>query len=320
MNRRYVWTIAAVAAALIEPGSVLAQSYPSRPVRIVTSGVGGGSDFVARLIAIGLTDGFGQQVIVDNRPSGFTPAEIVARSSPDGHTILLATGIMWLQPLLHEKISYDPVKDFAPVTIALNFPNLLAVNLNLPVKSVPDLIALAKAKAGGLNYGTTGAGSAGHLAAEMMKSMAGVNIVRIAYKSGAMLLTDLTSGQIQLSFLSAGSAIPHVKSGRVRALAVTSAKPTAIFPQLPTMATFLPGYQVESIYGIFAPAKTPRAIIDRLQLEVSRSVHRPDIKDKLLASVIEPVGSPPEALAELRASEMTRMGKLIRDTGMRGGE
>jgi tripartite-type tricarboxylate transporter receptor subunit TctC len=320
MKRRYVLSIAAVAAVVAEPVSVLAQSYPSRPVRIVTSGVGGGSDLVARLIAIGLTDAFGHQVIVDNRPSGFTPAEIVARASPDGHTILLATGIMWLQPLLHEKISYDPVKDFAPVTIALNFPNLLAVNLNLPVKSVPDLIALAKIKTGGLNYGTTGAGSAGHLAAEMMKSMAGVNIVRIAYKSGAMMLTDLTSGQIQLSFLSAGSAIPHVKAGRVRALAVTSAKPTAIFPQLPTMAAFLPGYQVESIYGIFAPARTPRAIIDRLQLEVSRSVNRPDIKDKLLASVIEPVGSPPEALAELRASEMTRMGKLIRDTGMRGGE
>ncbi len=293
------------------------QAFPSRPVRIVTSGVGGGSDFVARLIAHGLTDSFGQQVIVDNRPSGFTPAEIVAKASPDGHTVLLATGIMWLQPLLHEKISYDPVKDFAPVTIALNFPNLLAVNLSLPAKSVPELIALAKAKPGGLNYGTTGAGSAGHLAAELTKYMAGLNIVRIAYKSGGMLLNDLISGQIQMSFLSAGSAIPHVKAGRVRALAVTSAKPTAIFPQLPTMATFLPGFQVESIYGIFAPARTPRPIIERLQQEVARAVHRPDIKEKLLTSVIEPVGSTPEALAELRASEMTRMGKLIRETGIR---
>ena len=309
---------ALLALALLTVGQAAAQqSFPNRPVRIVTSGVGGGSDFVARLIAHGLTETFGQQVIVDNRPSGFTPAEIVARASPDGHTILLATGIMWLQPLLHERISYDPVKDFAPVTIALNFPNLLAVNLSLPAKSVPELIALAKAKPGSLNYGTTGAGSAGHLAAELMKYMGGLDIVRIAYKSGGMLLTDLTSGQIQMSFLSAGSAIPHVKGGRVRALAVTSAKPTAIFPQLPTMATFLPGFQVESIYGIFAPARTPRPIIERLQQEVARSVHRPDIKEKLLASVIEPVGSTPEALAELRASEMARMGKLIRETGMR---
>jgi len=319
MNRACFFGIAVAAAALAQGGNAAsAQTFPTRPVRIVTSGVGGGSDFVARLIANGLTDALGQQVIVDNRPSGFMPAEIVAKALPDGHSLLLATGIMWLQPLLHDKISYDPVKDFAPVTIALSFPNLLVVNLSLPVKSVSDLIALGKAKPGGLNYGTTGAGSAGHLAAELMKHMASVDMVRIAYKSGGMLAADLISGQIQLSFLSAGSATPHVKAGRMRALAVTSAKPTVIFPQLPTMAAHLPGFQIESVYGIFAPAHTPRPIIDRLQKEIARSVHRSDIKDKLLASAIEPVGSGPEALAELRASELDRMGKLIRDAGIRG--
>jgi len=295
----------------------MAQSYPSRPVRIVTSGIGGGSDFAARLIALGLTDAFGQQVLVDNRPSGFTPAEIVSRAPPDGHTLLLATGIMWLQPLLHEKISYDPVKDFAPITIALSFPNLLAVNLSLPVKSVPDLIAFARAKPSALNYGTTGAGSAGHLAAELMKSMAGINIVRIAYKSGGILVSDLISAQIQMSFLSAGSATSHIRAGRVRALAVTSEKPTTIFPELPTMAAFLPGFRIESVYGMFAPARTPRATIDRLQQEIARSVQRPDIKDRLLASVVEPVGSSSQALDELRRSELERMGKLIRESAIR---
>lgn len=319
MNR--TWTVGVTLAMVMLAGAVelvSAQSYPTRPVRIVTSGVGGGSDFVARLIAQGLTERLGQQVIVDNRPSGFLPAEIVARALPDGHSVLLATGIMWLQPFLHEKISYDPVKDFAPVTIALSFPNLLMVTQSLPVKTVPELIELAKTKPGGLNYGTTGAGSAGHLAAEMMQSLAGVKMVRISYKTGGMLVSDLISGQIHLSFLSAGSAAAHVKAGRMRGLAVTSATPTTIYPDLPTMTTFLPGFRIESIYGIFAPARTPRPIIDRLQAEVSHSVYREDIKGKLRAAAIEPVGSPPEALDELRRLEMARMGKLLRESGIRG--
>lgn len=316
-GRRNPWVAVLAVVTLQCVEAAAAQGYPSRPIRIVTSGIGGGSDFAARLIALGLTDALGQQVIVDNRPSGFTPAEIVSRAPPDGHTLLLATGIMWLQPLLHEKISYDPVKDFAPITIALSFPNLLAVNLSLPVKSVPDLIAFAKAKPGALNYGATGAGSAGHLAAELFKSLAGIDVVRIAYKSGGVLISDLISGQIHMSFLSAGSATAHIKAGRVRALAVTSEKPTTIFPHLPTMASVVPGFRVESVYGVFAPARTPKVVIDRLQQEIARSVHRPDIKDRLLASVIEPVGSPPRALDELRRSELERMGKLIRESGIR---
>jgi len=312
-------TIAAVAAAVLlqSADDAHAQPYPQRPIRIVTSGVGGGSDFAARLLASGLTEGLRQQVIVDNRPSGFMPAEIVSKAPPDGYTLLLATGILWIMPLLHDKVSFDAVADFAPVTTALSFPNLLLVNLSLPAKTVPDLIALAKAKRGGLNYGTTGSGSAGHLAAELMKSMAGIDLVRIAYKSGGTLVSDLVSGQIQVSFISAGSATPHVRAGRLRALAVTGAEPTPIFPELPTMSRFLPGFEVESVYGVFVPAKTPRSIIVTLQQQIARVVHRPEIKEKLLASGLDPVGSPPEALAELRRSEIVRMGKVIREAGIR---
>ncbi len=315
---RPVAVVITVGAVFVGAGTAAGQAYPTKPIRIVTSGVGGATDFVARLIAQGLTDNQSQQVIVDNRASGVIPGEIVFKAPPDGHTLLLATGILWLLPFLQDKVPYDPVQDFSPVTLAVSSPNILTVTPSLPAKSVKELIALAKAKPGTLNYAITSQGGGAHLAAELFMVMAGINMVRVPYKSGGTAVTELIGGQVQLYFVSAGSVVPHLKSGRLRALAVTGPKPSAIFPELPTVAASLPGYELETIYGVFAPARTPEAIVTRLQQEIVRAINKPDIKEKFLNSAVEPIGSTPAALAALRKSEMTRMGKVIKEAGIRG--
>jgi tripartite-type tricarboxylate transporter receptor subunit TctC len=196
--------------------------------------------------------------------------------------------------------------------------NVLVVNPATPVKSVADLIALAKAKPGELNYGSSGTGASNHFAGELFRAMAGVNIVRINYKGAGPALTALFAGELQLMFPTAGAVTPHVRSGRVRALAVTSAEPTALFPGVPTVAAFLPGYESISIYGVFAPAKTPRTVIDKLNGEIVRFLNRADVKEKFFNAGMETVGGPPEQLAATVKSEMARMGKLIKDAGIRG--
>src|SRR5262245_6999582 len=230
------------------------QGYPSRPVRIVTSEPGGGNDVQARVIARGLTDALGQQVIVENRPSGVIPGEIVSKAPANGYTLLLYNNTLWTGPLL-QKAPYDPLRDLAPVATATIGPNVLVVNNALPVTSVGELIALAKAKPGALNYASSGTGATNHLAAELFKTMAGVDIVRIGYKGANQGLNDLMAGQVQVMFPTAGAAAPHVKAGRVKALAVTSAERSSIAPELPTVASSgLPGYESLAIYGVFAPA------------------------------------------------------------------
>jgi len=298
--------------------TVAAQNFPNRPVRIVTSGVGGGTDFVARLIAHGLTENLGQRVIVENRASGVIPGEIVFKATPDGHTLLLATGILWLLPLLQDKVPYDPVRDFAPVTLAANSPNIVTVTLLLPAKSVKELIALAKARPGTLNYAITANAGGAHLAGELFMAMAGIKMLRVPYKSGGTAVTELIAGQVQVYFVSAGSVVPHIKAGRLRGLAVTSARRSEVFPELPPVAETLPGYELQTGYGIYAPARTPEALISRLQKEILRAINMPDIKVKFLNSAVEPVGSSPAQLHELRASELARMGRIIKEAGIRG--
>jgi tripartite-type tricarboxylate transporter receptor subunit TctC len=294
-----------------------AQDYPARPVRIVTSEAGGGNDVQARLVARGLTEALGQQVIVENRPSGVIPGEIVSRASPNGYTLLLYNNTLWTGPLI-QKAPYDPVRDLAPVTTATVGPNILVVNNALPVKSVPDLVALAKAKPGALNYASSGTGATNHLAAELFKTMAGVDIVQIGYKGAGPGLNDVIAGQIQVMFPTAGAAMPHVKSGRVRALAVTSPERSPVAPQLPTVAeSGLPGYESLAIYGIFVPARTPRAIVDRLNGEIVRLLAAPEMKARLLAMGMETVGGTPESLAARVRSEMQRMAKVIKAAGIR---
>ena len=314
-NRHYLSSLVIVTVFL--SGAAAAQEYPARPVRIVTSEVGGGNDVQARLVARGLTDALGQQVIVENRPSGVIPGEIVARATPNGYTLLLYNNTLWTGPLL-QKTPYDPVKDLDPVTTATVGPNILVVNNALPVKSVQELVALAKSKPGALNYASSGTGATNHLAAELFKTMAGVDIVQIGYKGAGPGLNDVIAGQIQVMFPTAGAAMPHVKNGRVRALAVTSPGRSPVAPQLPTVAeSGLPGYESLAIYGIFVPARTPRAIVERLNREIVGLLAAPEMKSRLLAMGMETVGGTPESLAARVRSEMQRMGKVIKAAGIK---
>ena len=295
---------------------VSGQDYPTKPIRIVTSQPGSSNDLVARLIAqAGLSTSLGQPVIVDNR--GIVAAEIAREAAADGYTILSYGSPLWISPLVR-KVPWDAVKDFAPITLTVDTPNLLVVHPSVPVKSVQELIALAKARPGKLDYGSSSTGATPHLAAELFKAMAGVNIVRIPYRGSGPALNALVGGQVQLMFPNAGAAAPHVKSGRVRALAVTTARPSALAPGLPTMAASgLPGYESSSPLGIFAPAKTPAAIVNRLQREIVKTLNREDVKERLFVSGVEVVGSSPEQLENRLKSEIARWGKLIKEADIR---
>ena len=316
MKRSVVAHLVAAAAMLCGAGAAIAQTYPTKPIRMVVTGVGSGGDFAARLISQGVSPALGQQIIVDNRGSGNMPAEIVAKSPPDGYTLCLSAAPLWITPFLR-RTPYDPVKDFAPVTLVVTSPNILVVHPSLPVKSVKELIALIRARPGELNYATSGIGGSGFLAAELFKSMVRADMVRVNYKSGGLAMAELMSGEVQVFFANAGAAAPHRKSGRLRALAVTSAQPSALLPGLPTVAAGgLPGYELVSVQGIFAPARTPEAVVARLNQVIVPFLRRDDAKKKFFAAGMEPLGSPPEALAERVKSEMSRLGKVIKAAGI----
>lgn len=297
---------------------VSGQTYPNKPIRMVTSAAGGSADFAARLIAQGLTGDLGQQVVVDNRGGSVsTSVGIVAKAPPDGYTLLLYASSLWIAPLL-QQVPYDPVRDFSPIILAASSPYILVVHPAVPATSVKELIALAKAKMGELNYGSSGLGTANHLAAELFNAMAGVNIVHVPYKGAGPALNALIGGQLQLMFPSAGSVTSHIKSGRLRALGVTSAEPSALAPGLPTVAASgVPGYESLLIMGIFAPAGVPAALIKRLNQEIVKVLQKADVKEKLFNSGVEAVGGSPEQLAVSVKSEMARLGKVIKDAGIR---
>jgi tripartite-type tricarboxylate transporter receptor subunit TctC len=305
------------AAGLLCTDAVCGQNYPTKPIRIVTGEPGGGSDFAARVVAQGMTPNLGQQVVVDSRASAVL-VETVAKAAPDGYTLLFYGSSVWLAPLLRGSVNYDPIKDFAPVTIAIRAPNVLAVHPAVAANSVQELIALAKAKPGSLNYASVGSGSTAHLAGELFKSMAGVNIVHIPYKGGAPATNDLIGGQVQLMFGTANTIAPHLKSGRLRALAVTSPQPSELFPGLPTVAAAgLPGYESGTMQGLFAPAGTPAAVVNRLNQEAVIVLKRPEAKEKLFNGGVEVVASTPAEFAATIKSEMDRMGKVIKAAGIK---
>ena len=298
-----------------------AQGFPVRPVHIVTSEPGGGNDFAARVIAQGLTAPLGQPVLVDNRggASGAIAGETVAKGSPDGHLLLLYGSNIWLLPFLRANVPYDPVRDLAPITLAVRAPNILVVHPSLPVKSTRDLVALARARPGALNYGTGAAGSSSQIATELFRTLGKLDIVQIAYKGNGLALNALIAGEVQLAFATPASVAPHIKSGRLRALAVTSPEPSPLLPGLPTVAAGgLPGYEAESIVGLFAPAKTPAAVIARLNQEIVRVLNRPEIKERFLSSGVQTVGSTPEEFGAVVRAEMSRLGKVIREANIRG--
>ena len=315
LSPRLAGLIFPLAIALSGAGAALAQDYPNKPVRMITSEAGGGNDVQARMIAQSLTLALGQQVVVENRPSGVIPGDIVSKAAPNGYTLLFYNNALWIGPLI-QQAPYDVMRDFAPITAVAKAANVLVVAPALPVKSVEELIALARAKPGQLNYGSAGTGASNHLAGELFRTMARVDIVRINYKGAVSALTALLAGQLQLMFPSAGAAMPQVKAGRLKVLAVTSAEPTALFPGVPTVAATLPGYESISIYGVFAPAGTPRTIINRLNAEIVRVLNRVDVKAKFFGGGSEVAGGTPEQLAAMVKSEVARMDKVIRDAGI----
>jgi tripartite-type tricarboxylate transporter receptor subunit TctC len=317
MTERFIAT-ALCGSLILSAGAACAQSYPVKPVRIVTAEPGGGHDLAARMIAQGLTAGLGQQVIVENRSGAIFAGDVVAKAPPDGYTLLAFGSSLWLLPFMRSSVPYDAVRDFTPIILATDAPVLVVIHPSLPVKSVKDLIVLAKARPGDIDYASGASGASSHLAVELFKSMAGVNLVRIPYRGNGPALTAVISGQVQLIFPTAGSAAPHLKSNRLRALAVASAKPTSLMPGLPTVASAgLPGYESSSIVGVFAPAKTPAAIISRLNAEIQQALNKPETKQRFFDSGVETPGGTPEQLAAAVKSEMTVLGKLIRDVGIR---
>ena len=312
------WVLAAM-SGIACAGAAFGQNYPGKPIRIITAEAGGGNDFAARLLAQQLTRALGQPAIVENRggAGGAIAAEAAAKAAPDGYTLLLYAGNVWTIPLLRSNAQYE-IQDFAPITWIARSPNTVVVHPSLPVKDIKELIALARARPGQLNYASGGSGSATHLSVELFKAMAGVNIVRVPYKGNAPALNDLVAGQVQVMFPTAATVAPHLTSGRLRALAVTSAEPSVLAPGLPTVASAgLPGYESISIYGLFAPVKTPAAIIRLLNQECARYLRTAEVKERFFKMGVETVGSTPEEFAAAIKSDMTKMAKVIKDAGIR---
>ncbi len=312
---------AAVAFALTLPSFAYAQSYPTKPIRVVTSEPGGGNDFAARAIGQAIGPRLGQPWVIDNRggAGGAIAAETVAKAPADGYTLLVYAANIWIIPLLRSNVPYDVLRDLAPITWAARSPNTVVVHPSLPVTSMKELIALAKARPGQLSYGSGGTGATSHLSAELFKSMAKVDILRVPYKANPPALNDLMGGQVQLMFSTASSVTPHLRSGRLRALAVTSAEPSPLAPGLPTVASAanLPGYESISIYGVFAPAKTPEAIVRQLNQAIVAVLNQPDVRERFFNVGVETVGSTSEQFTAVIRADIARMAKVIKDAGIR---
>jgi tripartite-type tricarboxylate transporter receptor subunit TctC len=314
MNRWQQW-LTAMLFGLFIAGMAWAQAYPAKPVRIVTVAPGSANDIVARLIAQEIRNSLGQPVVVDNR--GTVAAELVARAPADGYTLLLYGSAVWLSPFIRASTPYDPVKDFAPITLVASSPNVVVVHPSLPVKSARELIALARSRPGEINYAAGSLGAAPHLAAELFKAMGKLNIVRVSYKGTGGSLIGIISGEVGLMFPTAGSVTPYIKSGKLRALAVTSLQPTALAPGLPLLSETLPGYESVSLNGMLAPARTPDPIIRQLNAEVAKVMTRADIKEKLVAAGTDAMSTSPEQFAAIIQADMAKWGKVIREAGIR---
>lgn len=305
-----------LALCALAASAVCAQDYPNRPIRFVTAAAGGGNDLAARFIAQGLTERMGQQVIVDNRGGSHIPQITVSKAAPDGYTILSQNNTVWIAPLL-EKTAYDHFRELAPITLTARAPNILVVTPSLPVHSVGELISAAKAAPGVINYASGVVGSSNHVAAELFKAMAGVNLVRIGYRGTGPALIDVMSGEVKIMFATATSSSPHVKAGRLKALAVTSAEPSALAPGLPTIAASgVPGYAAEAIYGVWAPARTPNAILSRLNHEIVAVLSTPQTRDRFFTSGAEVVASTSQAFAAEIRAETARLDKVFRSAGI----
>lgn len=298
-----------------------ADSYPTRPVRIVVpTGAGGVTDVVARVLAQKMGERLGQQVIVDNRPGagGMLGTQIAATAAPDGYTLVLVFPSHAVNPTLVAKLPYDSVKSFAPITLVSVVAPVLVVNATLPVRSVKDLIALAKDKLGAINFGSVGSGSLGHLSGDLFRAMAGLQVTQVFYKGAPQVMTSLIGGEIQVYFVaSMATALPQLKSGRVRALGVGTRERLPFLPEVPPIADTVPGYEVQGWNGMLAPAGTPRAIVDRLNSEIVRIVKTPQFAEQFAAEGIVPVGNTPEEFTRVIIADIAKWGKVIRAAGVR---
>ena len=314
-----------IAGALVAiPGYAADSSaaYPVRPIRFIAPNLPGGpSDILARIIGQKLSESMGQPVIIENRAgaSGIIGTEMAAKSPPDGYTLVTGNNATFgANVSLFKSLPYDPVKDFSPIALVATQPNILVVHPSLPVVSVKELIAFAKARPGQLNYAGTGMGAAANMSAELFKSMTGTKMVGISYKSAAPALTDLIAGQTQLMFATSLSVMPHIRFNRLRALGVTTARRTRAMPELPTIAEAgVPGFEASTWHGVFVPAGTPAAIITRLNAEINRMLQLADVRERLEALGAEIVGGTPKECSDHIQREIPKWAKVIRETGAR---
>ena len=309
-----------LAAPLIVSSVSAQEKYPNRPVKIVLGfPPGQATDTVARAIAQKLGETTGQTFIVENRPgaAGIIGTDLVAKSTADGYTLVMgSSGVMAVNPGLYSKLPYDPVKDFAPITVAVTVPLFLVANPNFPPNTVKELVAYAKANPGKVNYASGGSGVTNHLAMELFKSVAGVDMVHVPYKGGPPALTDLIAGQVNVMFETGPGALPHVKAGKLKAIAVGGSKRSAALPNLPTVAeSGYPGFEAVAWIGISAPTGTPKEIITKLNSEIVKIVHLPDIKERFLGLGAESVGNTPEEFAIYLKAEIAKWGKVVKDSG-----
>lgn len=310
------------ADASAQPGrSDPVAAFPTRPIRIlVPSTPAGASDFLARLLGSKLSEVWHQQVVIDNRPGagGIIGSEIVARAVPDGYTLLIVATGYTVNPFLYTRLPYDTVKDFAPVTLLVSTTHVLVVHQSVPVNSIRELLSLAKAKPGQLAYATSGIGTGGYLSVELFKKMAGVDMIGVPYKGAGEATAAVVSGQVQMLFTQVAPALPHVKSGKLRALATTGLKRSQELRDVPTLSeSGLTGFQVDAWNGVLAPGKTSKEIIAKLQGEIAKILHSPEIEARLASFGFEPVGNTPAQFAAMIQSEMQKWEKLIKKAGIK---
>lgn len=322
MGIKRLFAAFAGAMVLVIAVPAAAQNYPAKPLRLIAPyPPGGTSDIIARLLGQKLTDAWGQQVVVDNRAgaNGGIGSELAAKSPADGYTMLVGNMTpIAANPSLYRKLGYDSLRDFSGVSLVAAGPNVLVINPALPVKSVKELIAYAKARPGSLNFGSGGAGSPAHLAGELFKTLTGVSMTHVPYKGTVLSITDLIAGQVQLVFSDAPIALPHVKSGKLRALAVTGAKRTPLMPEFPTVAEAgVPGFELDNWWGILVPARTPKHLIDRINTELVRIVQTGDVKARFANLGVEAIHSTPAEFDAYIKSEYKKLAKVIKDAGVR---
>ncbi len=310
-------TLICVFAVLTVNVSAYSQTYPAKPIRlIVPFAPGGGSDIIARVLAPHMSERLGQQMIIDNRPGAGTiiGADIAAKAPADGYTLFLGiTGTMAINPSMYRKLPYDPVRDFAPVGLVGTGPNVLVVHPALPARSIRELIAIAQSHPGKLSYASAGTGGAPHLAGELFKSMAGIDLVHIPYKGAAPATVDLVAGQVQVMFAGMGAALPFIKAGRLRALGVAGAQRSRALPEVPAIGEYLKGFEASTWFGVFVPAGTPRTIVTRLSADLAGIVALPEYGQQLAGQGYEPQTSTADALGEYVKSEIAKWARVIRD-------